>query len=312
MSSKRKRTYNTDSIPISSSSSSSQASEDSVLESDEESPSRRRGCAAANDMSQRQTRKINSGRFGMFNSPTLMRRLLGSSNLEKKRRRTNKCSKYRRGSSSQPIEPELLVADNDEDEDEDEDKDKDEDKDEQSLFVPDIASQSQPVTIDDGNESDGESLYEDLTPERARKVKEYIHILNTIETAGISLQTAADELSTAVAEHTTVPQKLKDMHITVDNRVAEIMQERDEAIRIANERAEQKIQRVRERLPRERGSYEERMKECVGRKSTAEKSIAKLETEVLRAREQKDEMERLGGFELCSDTRKVQAKKVGR
>ncbi|KAJ4344144.1 hypothetical protein N0V95_006306 [Ascochyta clinopodiicola] len=305
--SKLKRTYNNESSPVSSSSSSSQASEDGVLESDDESPSGRRGCAAVNDMSERQARKINSGSFGMFNRPALMDHLPCSSKLRRKRRRTQEYSEYRGSSRSQPVEPEVLMIDDDEEEEEEEE----EEEDEQNLFVPQSASQAQPITIDEDPESDGESQYGGLTPERARKVKEYIHILSIAETAETELRTATDELTTAVAEHATLSQKLEIMHTTADNRIAEIIQKRDEVIRIANEQAEQRIRRVRERVPGKKQRCEESMQDWVKRKSAAEERIAGLEGEVVRAGERKVELERLGGFELCGDVRDAQAKNAG-
>ncbi|KAF9694635.1 hypothetical protein EKO04_007609 [Ascochyta lentis] len=303
MSSKHKRTRDTDAITISSSSSSSQASEDGALESDEESSSRRGGFAGVEGMSERQTWKINSGSFGMFNHPALMPLLPHSSSPEKKRRRVKECSDYKRtprsskSSRSQYVEPEMLMVDDDQ-------------EDEQSLFVPDTTSQSQPISVNDDPESDGGSSYEGLTPERAFKVKKYIHVVDTVKTAESSLQTADDSLETAAEEHATLSQKLMAINTTAEHKIDDIMRERDETTRIANEQAEERIQRVRDGLHAKKESYEERMQDCARRQAAAEDGIAKMEAELMEAMEKKRKLEHQGGFELCSDVRDVQAKKM--
>lgn len=131
----RKRTRNTNLIVIYSSSDSSEASEDGAAESDVDSLLNAGSYASNNDMSDRQTKKINSGSFGMFNRPTLTSRTPSTACSGTKRRRVRGYDGHKDSSRLSKTscqgrrgDPQIFMVDSEDDE--------------ESLFVPDTASQS--------------------------------------------------------------------------------------------------------------------------------------------------------------------------
>ncbi|KAJ4311192.1 hypothetical protein N0V94_008067 [Neodidymelliopsis sp. IMI 364377] len=295
MTPKHKRTRNADST-TSKSSDTSEASEDNAPESDDDSPSKQRGVAAENDMSDRQTRKINSGSFGMFNAPMLSHRTRRTSKPTKKKR-MKEYSAYTptpRSScntrSSLRADSEVFVVDDDN---------------EQSLFIPESVSR-QPIIIDDESE-DEQSAYEGMSVDRREKVKEYLATSAIVDTVNNEIAAAEDELVTATKERQALTQKLADMDVMTEERIKEILRERDEAIRLANEAAEAQMQRFRKRVPVRKTNYEERLQACKARETEARDRISGSRHELEGVRKRMVELEREGGFELGSDVRKVQA-----
>ncbi|KAF1350535.1 hypothetical protein EJ07DRAFT_183973 [Lizonia empirigonia] len=131
----RKRTRNTNLIVIDSSSDSSEVSKDGAAESDVDSLLNAGSYASNNDMSERQTKKINSGSFGMFNRPTLTSRTSSTTDSGTKRRRVKGYDGHKDSSRSskrscqgQRGDPQIFMVDSEEDE--------------ESLFVPDTVPQS--------------------------------------------------------------------------------------------------------------------------------------------------------------------------
>ena len=180
-------------------------------------------------------------------------------------------------------------------------------EDDKSLFIPDANSQSQLIVVDDQSE-DEERLYYDMTPDRTERVKVYLNALSLVETADKNLYTVENELSIATTEHTSLSWQLASIDATAENRISDIIRERDEVIRVANEFAETKIKSIRERLPVKKKSYEGRLQGCVELKKAAEEHRLKMQAELQATKEKKYELERQGGFELCSDVREVQAR----
>lgn len=300
---RRKHTRRADAIVISSSSDTSEASEDSTPESDPDNPSKHGGFAAENDMSERQTRKVNSGSFGMFNRPTLMPKTPPRTLDSGRKKRVKEYSAYqeiprsrrRRGRKTSVSEVIELDYENEEN---------------QSLFIPDHTAESAPITVADDSE-DEQDIYSGMTPERAQNAKEYLHALSLVESAEKRLRNVEQKLGAAITEHTNLSWKLATIDVTADNKISDIIRQRDEAIKIANEHAEEKIKCVRERLPAKREGYEERLRDIAGRRKRMEERIAEVKSELQGAEERKGELERQGGFELCSDVREVQARGGG-
>lgn len=301
---RRKRTCRADAIVISSSSDTSQASEDSTPESDPDSPSKHGGFAAENDMSERQTRKVNSGSFGMFNRPTLMPKTSPRTpDSGKKRKGVKEYSAYqeiprsRRRRERKTSVSEVMELDYENEEN-------------QRLFIPDHTPESAPITIADESE-DEQDIYSGMTPERAQNAKEYLHTLSLVESAEKRLRSVEQKLDAATTEHTNLSWKLATIDVTAENKISDIILQRDEAIRISNEHAEEKIKRVRKRLRVKRDGYEKRLRDVAGRSKGMEERITEVKSGLHAAKEKKDELERQGGFELCSDVRQVQARGEG-
>ncbi|KAJ4379810.1 hypothetical protein N0V86_004994 [Didymella sp. IMI 355093] len=298
MSLRRTRTRRTDTIVVSSSSDTSEASEDSTPESNPDSPSRHSAFAAENNMSERQTRKLKAGSFGMFNSPTLMPKASPRTpESGRKRKRVKEYSEYRESprtrrkkeSTGRQTVTELS----------------DEGEGEQSLFVPETTPFTDAVVVDDEAESE-EYLYSGMTPERAKHAKEYINTIQSVQSADKRLKNAETKLSAMTTEHKGLEWKLATIDATAESRISDIMRQRDEAIRIATEHAEEEVKRVRERLPAKKDEYERSLKNVAGRKKEMEERVAELTADLEAAKARQGDLEREGGFELCSDVRKVQ------
>lgn len=298
---RRKHTRRYDTIVISSSSDPNEASEDSEPESDADSPSKHGGYAAENDMSERQTRKINSGNYGMFNHPTLMFRPPSTPDSSKKRKRVKEYSSHKK------FPPRKSLAKKERDTPELVDM-TDQNEDGQSLFIPEDSPEPNEGAAGDEAQNE-EDLYTNMTPERARKVKQYLSTLELVRAVDANLQAAETELSEVTTEQTSLSEKFAIIDATAEDKIADIKHERDEAIRIANEVADSRIQKVQEQLPLKKASYEDRIRDCDERKMTTEERVMEARTEVITARAAKAELERQGGFELCSDVRDVQAQR---
>lgn len=362
--SERRRTSNADAISITSSSDTSEASEDSAPESDGDTPLRPPGYATLNDLSDRQTTKINSGRCGMFNPLTLTPQTSRTSDLGRKRRR--KRDSLRSGGKDnrkQHEEAEVIAEDVGDVADEDESltardarprsqstsgkprKPNDRTKytlgglrnkidaekggrmsarrktvdtdvieldleceDEHSLFIPEKIQQSQPITVNDGSDSD-EHLYNGMAHERAHEAKEYIQAIALLRTANKNLQQAEVELNTATAQYTSLSWKLTTIDATANVEICDIIRARDEAIRLANKQAEEDIKHVREVLPVMKESYEVRLRECDERRMMAKERVSAAQDKVAGATQKKSEMEHQGRFRLRNDVVKRQAPK---
>jgi hypothetical protein len=299
-------------MPINSSSSdTSEASEDIMLESDIDSPNHGGGIAAENGMSERQTLKINSGSFGMFNRPMLNSphtpRTPDSQKRKRKRKRKMEYSGYMhsprsnsRSDRRQYVDPEVFVIDDDKEEDE------------QSLFVPDTATPLQPIIIDDEELENEKSIYDGMTIERRNRVQQYLEALAVVETADRNVQTAESQARTATAEHEILSQKLTDVDSIAAAKIADTIRARDKAISIATEHAEDMIQEIRERVLVQKEEYERRLQACEEAKKVANEQIKGVQDGVGSARKRMVELETEGGFELGKDVMQVQARKVNR
>lgn len=300
-----KPTRKADAIVIDSSSDSSQASEDSAPESDGDSPSKRGGYAAENDMSERQTKKINSGNFGMFNRPTLSARSVRASDSgDKRRKREKEYSDYREPLSSKKPREEgrdtVGVSRSLHEEEED-----------SGLFVRENSSQSITVSEVDNPEED-DQLYSDMDPERAQRVKEYLERLDLMERTEESLKAAKDELKEVATMHWHLSEELATVDSTAENEISDLVIERDEAIRLAIESADMKIRKIKDQLPHKKAGYEEKMKECDERKTATEERIKEAKAEHDRAAAIKQQLEQEGGFSLGGDVNYVLSQGRGR
>lgn len=181
------------------------------------------------------------------------------------------------------------------------------DEDDLGLFVREDDSQSNTVEKEHEPGNDA-GLYGNMTPARIQKVKEYLSTLELVEKVDSNLETTETELSRAMTEQTALWDKLATFDATADDRFAEIIHERDEAIKIANKIADSKIKDLREQLPLKKAKYTEEMSECNQYVAAKEELVKKAKAEVVTAKTTKSELERQGGFELCSDVRDVQAR----
>ena len=327
---KRRRNRDASPIVIESSSEVSEASEDNAPEFDVDSPSKHGGLAAQNDVSERHTMKINSGSFGMFNRPMLYsprRPRTPEKGTKKKRvkeysefqessrsgkrnsRTTGNQTDYALGNGlhdtgsmeasrrtgrksrviSKVIEPDMG------------------EEDAQCLFIPEMTSSSGTILADDDSE-DEEQIYNGMTPERAQRAKDYIRTLDSVESVDRRLRDAENQLEAAETEHTTLSWKLTTIDATADDKISDIIRERDEAIKLANEHAETKIRHIKDQLPVKKEGYERRLQESAERKKEVEERILKVRAEAENTREAKAEMERQGGFQLGIDVTEIQSR----
>ncbi|KAF3044104.1 hypothetical protein E8E12_009678 [Didymella heteroderae] len=297
---------NTDTIVIASSSDTSEASEDSFPEPVPDSPASHGGFAAENDMSERQTWKINAGSFGMFNHPTLMPTTTAppprTPEKGKKRKRVKEYSYYKGSPRTRRREErrarEEIVELSDEGEGE------------HSLFVSEGASRIDLVIVEGEFENDLR-LYSGMTPERARNAKEYLDVLSLVHSADQRLRTTESALGAMASEHKGLEWKLANIDATAENKISDILRQRDEAVRIAEEHADEKIKRVRERLPAKKQNCEEMLRDVAGRRSVLEERVVEVKAELEVVKGKETELEQQGGFELCSDVREVQARGNG-
>ncbi|KAF3044926.1 hypothetical protein E8E11_006908 [Didymella keratinophila] len=296
MSLRRKCARDSNTIVISSSSDTSEASEDSTPESDLDTPSSRRGFAAVNDMSERQTSKVNAGNFGMFNDLPLMPRTPGKG---KKRKRVKEYSDHQESPRTSRRKErsgreEVIEID-------------DEDEGEQDLFVPENNCPTSHVTVDDDPE-DEDRLYSGMTPDRARNTKEYLELVSHVTTAEKHFRTTDSKLSAMTSEQKALGWKLANIDATAENKISDILRQRDEAMKVAIEHAEEKIKRVRERLPVKKAQYDERLRDIAKRRQGMEERVAQVKATLEVIKSKKAALEQQYGFELCSDVRDAQAK----
>jgi hypothetical protein len=294
---RRKRTRKTDTIVISSSSDTSEASEDSTPGSDPDSPSKYGAFAMENNMSERQTRKLKAGSFGMFNNPTLMPKpSQRTAESGRKRKRVREYSDYQesprtRREKERTGRQEVIEL-------------RDEGEGEQSLFVPEATPFD--AVFDDGESESEEYLYSGMTPERAKHAKEYIDTIQSVQSANKRLQNAETKLSATTTECKGLEWKLATIDAVAENTISDIMRQKDETIRIATEHAEEEIKRVRERLPAKKDEHDQSLQNVARRKKEMEQRIAEVMADLEAAKARQVDLERVGGFGLCSDVRKVQ------
>lgn len=272
-------------------------------ESDHDSPSKHGGFAALNNMSERQTRKLQAGNFGMFNRPILMPKAPpGTPESGTKRKRAKEYSDYiepprsQRRTQQVRSDDEVIVLDN-------------EGKDGQTLFIPESTTLT-PLGADESE--DERTLYASMPPDRARNAQAYLDVIASVESADSRLQVAKSELAAMTTEHTTLEWKLANLDAAAENGISEILRERDEAIRIANLHAEEKIQMISERLPGEKNGCEMELRDVARRQKDVEEKVLQVETELETVEERQRHLERVGGFELCSDVREVQGRRLER
>ncbi|KAF2627140.1 hypothetical protein BU25DRAFT_422021 [Macroventuria anomochaeta] len=188
-----------DAIVISSSSDTGEASKDSTLQSDVDSPSKHKA-----------DEEHQQWRLWHVQSPELTPKTPRTPDSGRRKRRVKEYSGYqesprssRRTGRRSRVNYEMIALDQ-------------EDEDEQSLFVSEASSWSQPIIVD--NEPGHEDrLYNGMTPERVRRVKEYLNALNLMETADSHLQPTKNELNSATTEHTNLSWKLATIDATANN-----------------------------------------------------------------------------------------------
>ncbi|KAJ8118551.1 hypothetical protein OPT61_g487 [Boeremia exigua] len=280
---RRQRFHDADEDLAISSSDTSEASEDSTPESDTDSPTKHGGYAAGNDMSERQTQKINSGSFGMFNPLALTSGTPRTPDSDKKRRRVKKYSSFNGYSSSRRSKKARCRS-------QEISERGCEDENDLDLFTPEDSSQS----LIDAGFSDEEDLPGETESESVQKTQEYHDALGLVVRANESLQAAETKLSDVATEHTNLSQKLSTIDATAKNKISDILRERDEAIRAASEFADAKINSIRERLPGKKEEYERRLRECIKRKTTIEAQIVQARKNAKRTMATEDILERGG------------------
>jgi hypothetical protein len=263
---RRQSDRNTNAIVASSSSDTSEASEDCTPESDPDSPSSHRGFATDNNMSERQTQKLNAGRFGMFNHPTLMPR---TPEKGRKRKRVKEYSDY----VESPRAPRRKER----------------------------RGRKEAIETSDEDEGNAEDKREN-DDERARNTEEYLDVFNLVNSAEARVRVAESTLSTMISEHKSLEFKLAAIDATAENGISDILRQRDEVIRIATEHAEAKIRRVRQRVPRKKTQYERKLHDVSEQRKGMEQRTMELKAalEVIKGKkvalEQQDRSEMYGGL----------------
>lgn len=268
---------------VSSSSDTSEASEDSVAESNPETPSGRRGgFAAMNNMSARQTWKVNAGRFGMFNPPTLLPDAPRTPGMDKKRKRAKEYSDYQespqQGQRTTRRRRQEVIELSDEDEAE------------RNLSVSEDTTSTDPANAEDKHKS--RHMYP--------RARQYLNILDLVKTAETHVRIAESALCTGRSEHKGLEWKLATIDAAAKNAISDILRERDEVVRIANEHAEAKIDRIRQRVPAKKTEYEEKLYNVAEvTKSIGERTV-ELRADLNTLKDRKAALERYRTEQWCS------------
>lgn len=134
--------------------------------------------------------------------------------------------------------------------------------------------------------------------EHARKIQAYLNTLSLVKSGETRVQVAKSNLGTWISEQKTLEFKLATADTAAENRISDILRQIDEVIRIANEHAEAKVRRIRQRVPAKKAEYEKKLLDVDRQKQGIEERIVELKASLEVVKGQKAALKQQGGFEV--------------